>query len=133
MSTASRSFALLVNPTAGGGRAKRALPAVAMGLFVLLSIPSSGGAIPKEMVPGFFQFLHHVMPLGQAIDAARGILYFDYTAITGPILGLLAWWAFGAVLIALSRRRGVWSTAAGDADVAAAEGSGDGGAGPAAR
>lgn len=83
---------------------KRALPGVAMGMFVLLSIPSSGGAIPKEMVPAFFQVLHHVMPLGQAIDAARGILYFDYSAITGPILGLLGWWAFGAVLVAL----GAW-------------------------
>ncbi|MEJ8280088.1 carboxypeptidase regulatory-like domain-containing protein [Pseudonocardia spirodelae] len=83
---------------------RRALPGVAMGLFVLMSIPSSGGAIPKEMVPAFFQVLHHVMPLGQAIDAARGILYFDSTAIAGPILGLLAWWAFGALLVAL----GAW-------------------------
>ncbi|WP_226357048.1 carboxypeptidase regulatory-like domain-containing protein [Pseudonocardia sp. ICBG601] len=83
---------------------RRALPGVAMGLFVLMSIPSSGGAIPKEMVPGFFQVLHHVMPLGQAIDAARGILYFDATAITVPVLGLLAWWAFGALLVAL----GAW-------------------------
>ncbi|SFM80575.1 Carboxypeptidase regulatory-like domain-containing protein [Pseudonocardia ammonioxydans] len=84
---------------------RRALPGVAMGMFVLLSIPSSGGAIPKEMVPGFFQALHHVMPLGQAVDAARGILYFEGTAVTGPILGLLAWWAFGAVLVALGARR----------------------------
>ncbi|WP_130290840.1 carboxypeptidase regulatory-like domain-containing protein [Pseudonocardia sediminis] len=83
---------------------RRALPGVAMGLFVLLSIPSSGGAIPKEMVPSMFQWLHHVMPLGQAIDAARSILYFGGSAVTVPILGLLAWWAFGAALVAL----GVW-------------------------
>lgn len=81
---------------------KRALPGVAMGMFVLLSIPSSGGAIPKEMVPSMFQWLHHVMPLGQAIDAARSILYFDGAALAGPLLGLIAWFAFGAALVGLA-------------------------------
>jgi hypothetical protein len=80
---------------------RRALPGVAMLLFVLLSIPSSGGAIPRYMVPGFFQFLHPILPLGNAIDAARGILYFGGRSITVPILVLLSWWVVGAALVGL--------------------------------
>ncbi|MCE7004220.1 hypothetical protein LWC34_15450 [Kibdelosporangium philippinense] len=75
------------------------IPGVAMGLFVLMSIPSSGGAIPKEMVPGFFRALHPIMPLGQTIDAARGILYFDGKGVVGPLLGLFAWFLLGVGLL----------------------------------
>lgn len=88
--------------------AKKFIPGVAMGLFVLLSIPSSGGAIPYQMVPAFFRFLHPVMPLGNAIDAFRSIMYFDSTALLRPTLVLLAWMAAGAALIgyvALKQRR----------------------------
>lgn len=80
---------------------KRALPAVAMGIFVLLSVPASGGAMPKEMLPGFFQAIHQVVPMGQAIDASRGLLYFEGTAVVGPVLGLLAWWLLGALLVVI--------------------------------
>lgn len=83
----------------------RFIPGVAMGLFVLLSIPSSSGAIPVQMVPGFFQALHTVMPLGNAVDAARGILYFGGTGLTRPLLVLAAWFIAGIGLIALSRVR----------------------------
>ncbi len=78
---------------------KQFIPGVAMGLFVLLSIPSSGGAIPKEMVPAFFQALHPVMPLGQATDAVRGVLYFRGNEVLWPVVGLLIWCAAGVALI----------------------------------
>lgn len=80
---------------------KQYIPGAAMGLFVLLSIPSSGGAIPVQMVPGFFRFLHPVMPLGNAIDAARGILYFGGTGTLRPILVLAAWFLAGVGLVVL--------------------------------
>ncbi|WP_245560142.1 carboxypeptidase regulatory-like domain-containing protein [Actinopolyspora halophila] len=82
---------------------KQFIPGVAMGLFVLLSIPSSGGAIPKELVPGFFQSLHLVMPLGQAVHAVRGILYFDGTGALGATLGLSAWVLLGVALVVLNQ------------------------------
>lgn len=84
---------------------KQFIPGVAMGLFVLLSIPSSGGAIPKEMVPPFFQALHSVMPLGQAVDAVRGVLYFHDNGIVWPIVGLLSWFTGGVALVALDTWR----------------------------
>lgn len=74
------------------------LPGVAITLFVLLSIPSSGGAIPWQLVPGFFRFLHPVLPLGNTIDAARGVAYFDDQGLLRPTMVLLAWIAAGVLL-----------------------------------
>ncbi|MEB3369912.1 carboxypeptidase regulatory-like domain-containing protein [Saccharopolyspora mangrovi] len=79
---------------------KQFLPGVAMGTFVLLSMPSSGGAIPKEVVPPFFQALHGFLPLGQAVDAMRGILYFDGVGAPRGIIGLCCWFALGIALVA---------------------------------
>jgi Carboxypeptidase regulatory-like domain len=75
---------------------------VAVTLFVFLSIPSSGGAIPYQMVPTFFDWLHPVMPLGNLIDAMRSIFYFDGTNMIRPTLVLCAWIAIGAALITIS-------------------------------
>lgn len=71
-------------------------------LFVLLSIPSSGGPVPYQMVPTFFAWLHPVMPLGNLIDAMRSIFYFDGTNMTRPTLVLCAWIAADAALITAS-------------------------------
>lgn len=84
---------------------KQFIPGVAMTLFVLLSMPSSGGAIPKEMVPPFFQALHPFLPLGQTVDALRGLLYFDGNRVLPGVLGLLCWWALGAGLVVFNRWR----------------------------
>ncbi|MHA6799400.1 carboxypeptidase regulatory-like domain-containing protein [Bounagaea algeriensis] len=78
---------------------KQFIPAVAIGLFVLLSIPSSSGAIPKELVPEFFQVLHDFLPLGQAVDAMRGVFYFGGSGATSAIWGLAAWCALGVALV----------------------------------
>ncbi len=79
---------------------KQFLPGVAIALFVLLSIPSSGGAIPHQLVPGFFAALHPVMPLGNVVDALRGIFYFDDVGLLRPTLVLGAWLAGSAALVA---------------------------------
>lgn len=63
-------------------------------------MPSSGGAIPKELVPPFFQALHGFLPLGQAVDAMRGILYFHGVGAPRGILGLCCWFALGVALVA---------------------------------
>lgn len=85
------------------------LPGVAITLFVMLSIPASGGAIPYQFVPAFFRALHPVMPLGNLIDILHGIFYFNGQGITRAILVLCAWLALGVCLVAvgalLQRRR----------------------------
>lgn len=90
---------------------KQWFPGVAMGLFVLLSMPSSGGAIPIQMVPGFFRALHPVFPMGNLIEALRGLFYFHGVGVLRPILVLCAWILLGVTLIAghslvLRRRAG---------------------------
>jgi hypothetical protein len=90
--------------TAASGLApfvRQFFPAVAMGLFIVMSIPTSGGAVPASMLPTFFQDLHQVMPLANGIDALRGIFYFDGAGVLKPVLVLCAWFAAGAALLAL--------------------------------
>lgn len=83
---------------------KQFFPGVAMGLFVLLSMPSSGGAIPVRMVPGFFRALHPFMPMGNLIEALRGLFYFDGVGVAGHVAVLCGWIVVAVVLLAL----GVW-------------------------
>lgn len=81
------------------------LPGVAMTLFVLLSMPSSGGAIPLPMVPEFFQSLHPVLPMGRALDAIRAVLYFDGAGLLPALAVLGGWLALGAALLAAATLR----------------------------
>ncbi len=50
-------------------------PGIAVTLFVLLGVPSSGGAVPVQLLPGFFRFLHPILPAGNAADALRSVGY----------------------------------------------------------
>ncbi|WP_017540281.1 carboxypeptidase regulatory-like domain-containing protein [Nocardiopsis halophila] len=81
------------------------LPGVAMTVFVLLSMPSSGGAIPLPMVPEFFQALHPLMPMGRALDAIRAVLYFDGAGLWGSVAVLGGWLVLGALLLAAATLR----------------------------
>ncbi|QHF95837.1 MULTISPECIES: carboxypeptidase regulatory-like domain-containing protein [unclassified Streptomyces] len=83
---------------------KSFFPGVAMGLFVLLSMPSSGGAIPVQMVPGFFRALHPIMPMGNLIEGLRGLFYFDGKDVWRHALVIAVWVVAGLALIAL----GAW-------------------------
>jgi hypothetical protein len=44
--------------------------------LVYLSLASSGGTIPTQAMPGFYNFVGHVEPLRQILTAARAVLYF---------------------------------------------------------
>ncbi|MET9384228.1 carboxypeptidase regulatory-like domain-containing protein [Streptomyces sp. NPDC002928] len=84
---------------------KQFFPAVGMGLFIVLSIPTSGGVAPAPLLPTFFQYVHAVMPLANAVDALRGELYFDGAGVLKPVLVLCAWIAVGAALLGLDAWR----------------------------
>ncbi|WP_063771566.1 carboxypeptidase regulatory-like domain-containing protein [Streptacidiphilus albus] len=81
--------------------ARQFFPGVAIVVFVLLSMPASGGAIPIQMVPPFFRALHPYLPLGNLVDAMRGEMYFRGTGLFRPLLALSVWVASGIVLICL--------------------------------
>lgn len=84
---------------------KQFIPGVAMTLFVLLSIPSSGGAIPKHLVPPFFQGLHPYLPLGQTMDAMRGLVYFNGVGMWHGVIVLAVWIAAGVALVSVNHWR----------------------------
>jgi Protein of unknown function (DUF3533) len=56
-----------------------------LGLLVLvyLSLASSGGTIPTQALPGFYNVVGHVEPLRQALTATRAVLYFGAQSGTG--------------------------------------------------
>lgn len=80
-------------------------PGIAITLFVLLGVPSSGAAVPVQLVPGFFSFLHPILPLGNAADALRSVGYFGNSQLLRPTAVLCAWTAAGATLILLGYLR----------------------------
>jgi len=49
---------------------------LAMILLVYLSLASSGGTVPIQALPGFFNVVGHVEPLRQVLDGTRAIMYF---------------------------------------------------------
>jgi Carboxypeptidase regulatory-like domain/Protein of unknown function (DUF3533) len=80
-------------------------PGIAVTLFILLGVPSSGGAVPVQLVPGFFGFLHPILPMGNAADALRSVGYFGNSQLLRPTAVLCAWIAAGAALILLGYLR----------------------------
>ncbi|MGR6973869.1 carboxypeptidase regulatory-like domain-containing protein [Streptomyces cynarae] len=99
LTTAVATFSLGVAPFT-----KQFFPLVGLGLYIVLSVPSSGVA-PVQLLPGFFQGLHAVMPLGNAVDALKGVLYFDGAGVLKPVLVLCAWTTAGMALLGLDAWR----------------------------
>jgi carboxypeptidase family protein/uncharacterized protein DUF3533 len=76
-------------------------PGASVTLFIMLSVPSSGGTVPVDLLPGFFRFLHPVLPMGNAADALRNVDYLGDRQLGRPTAVLYAWIALGAALIVL--------------------------------
>jgi len=79
---------------------------VSLAVFVFLNIASFGATYTPPVMAGFWRFLNHFWIGAQAVDAERGVLYFDWQGVGSAVLGLLAWAAVIGVLIVLpvSRR-----------------------------
>ena len=65
---------------------------VAIVAFVVLGNPTSGGAVPIQMLSGGYPFLANVLPNNAAISLVHGIEYFGGNGIGHPlfVLGLYA-------------------------------------------
>jgi YhgE/Pip-like protein len=50
---------------------------LAMLLLIYLSLASSGGTVPIQALPGFFNIVGHVEPLRNVLMGTRAIMYFD--------------------------------------------------------
>ncbi|MGY5122892.1 carboxypeptidase regulatory-like domain-containing protein, partial [Streptomyces sp. 900105755] len=99
LTTAVAAFSLGMAPFV-----RHFFPLAGLGLYVVLSVPSSG-LVPVQLLPRFFQGLHAVMPLGNAVDALRGVMYFDGAGVLRPVLVLCAWITAGTALLGLDAWR----------------------------
>ncbi|SDC92805.1 ABC transporter permease [Streptomyces prasinopilosus] len=74
-------------------------------LWVVLGMPASNLALSVHSMPGFFQFLHGVLPLPAAGEALRSLLYFDDRGAGGYLLPLVFWIVIAFALALLKERR----------------------------
>ncbi|MFI1958627.1 ABC transporter permease [Streptomyces althioticus] len=78
---------------------------VGMLLWVVFGMPSSNLALSMHSMPGFFQWLHGVLPLPAAGEALRSLLYFDGRGAGGYLLPLVFWLVVAFALALLKERR----------------------------
>ncbi len=82
---------------------------VAILLVVILGNPSAGGALPPPLLPSFWAAVGPALPPGAGTWAARSIVYFGGSGMTGALLVLSAWALAGTALTllmaALRRKR----------------------------
>ncbi|MCZ2825865.1 MULTISPECIES: ABC transporter permease [unclassified Modestobacter] len=64
---------------------------IGMLLYVVLGMPASGLALSVDVMPGFFSFLHGVLPLPAAGEALRSLVYFDGERLGRHLLTLTVW------------------------------------------
>ncbi|WP_051944877.1 ABC-2 transporter permease [Streptacidiphilus rugosus] len=79
---------------------------IAVLLFVILGNPSSGGVFPPPLMPPFWRAIGPWLPNGAGTSLNRSIAYFEGTAITKPLLVLIAWVVVGvaATLVATAMK-----------------------------
>jgi hypothetical protein len=77
-------------------------PGMLVGSLVLifLNIPSSGGSVATQLLPGFWRFLSHFWIGAAALDANRSALYFSGAGVATDVLKILAWVAAWSCLLA---------------------------------
>ena len=75
-----------------------------MAVFVVLGMPASNLALSVDVMPGFFSFMHGVLPLPAAGEALRSLLYFDGAGVGRHLLTLALWLLVSGVLCLLKER-----------------------------
>lgn len=73
-------------------------------LWVVFGMPASNLALSTHMMPGFFGWLHGVLPLPAAGEALRSVVYFDGRDVGGHLV-VLAIWAVVALGLSLLKER----------------------------
>jgi len=89
-------------PTAALGRVWPPLVSAAVVVFMVVGIPVSGG--PSGLAsfgPGFLRVLHPALPLGAAVSAVRGTVYFGGYGTAGPVWTLAAWAVAGTCALTM--------------------------------
>ncbi|RKQ35084.1 ABC transporter permease [Kocuria tytonis] len=88
-----------------GGLLGQAATIVGITVFVILGIPASGVAASPDLMPGFFQVLHRMLPTGAIGELLQRVIYFDGHGAGPWILLLATWLLLGAGLLWLASLR----------------------------
>ncbi|WP_137723926.1 YhgE/Pip domain-containing protein [Prescottella subtropica] len=93
-------------------------------VFVIMGLPSSGGAIPIEATPRIYELLAQFEPMHQVFVGVRAILYFDGSAGAGLLhavwmtgVGLVIGLVLGAAVTHFYDSRGLHRTRKGTSAV----------------
>ena len=78
---------------------------VLIGLFIVFGNTSSGGAVPRPLLDGFFSALNPLLPQGAALSVLRGVQYFGDRGTGTGLLCLTVWAAAGLVLFGVAGLR----------------------------
>lgn len=73
-------------------------------LFILISNPSSGGAVAPQLLPPFYEFMGRWMPTGATVRALRDLAYFPGAVHPEPYLVLGAWLVASTAAFVIARR-----------------------------
>jgi hypothetical protein len=80
-------------------------------LSMILSVPSSGGTVPPDLLPAFFRDLSYALPLAQGVKLTRSVAYFNNVGIAQATLVLGLWAAIAAATVAIAWLRQAEGTA----------------------
>jgi hypothetical protein len=79
---------------------------IAIGTLVILGNPTSGGAVPVQMMAGGWRFLAQVLPTSAGVSFIRSFAYLDGNQMTDPLIVLVIYAAVSVlVLLGLAVRR----------------------------
>lgn len=73
---------------------------VSLTTALIFSVPSSGGTVTPDLLPGLFRDLSHALPLAQGVTVTRSIAYFHSTGIAQATVLLGLWAVIGAGIVA---------------------------------
>lgn len=69
-------------------------------VLMVLQLVTAGGTFPWQTLPGPLAALHHVLPMGFAVDGLRQLMYGGYASAAWADAGVLAIWGGIALVIA---------------------------------
>ncbi len=74
-------------------------------VWVVFGVPASNMTMSIHTMPGFFQWLHDVLPLPAAGELLRSVVYFDGKGAGAHLLTLALWFVIPLILAILKERR----------------------------